>query len=241
MANQSPPQNKRSRMHEMLKSRPGDWFRDSDMSLRDQELLRSPNNMFSYDKCCFVRKIVYKQPAMPFTSLDWIVEHDELCKKRIHEAGGTLVGFSESATPSSVSPLYQSMIANVNIKGAPGGLFDWGYLTTSSQNVRIFKGPEYTCSAHPWDVMILKDCYANTSNLREIEAIADRRWDVLAMKVCEDVEVTDGACYTIPRDYDPAMRAGAIETVDNGNTQTIVPILPAIPVTDESLASNPSK
>lgn len=45
-------------MHEMLKSRPGDWFRDSDMSLRDQELLRSPNNMFSYDKDCFVRKIV---------------------------------------------------------------------------------------------------------------------------------------------------------------------------------------
>ncbi|KAI6325399.1 hypothetical protein MCOR29_003792 [Pyricularia oryzae] len=233
MPNRSPPKNKRSRMHEMLKSRPGDWFRDSDMSLRDQELLRSPSNMFSYDKDCFVRKI-----------LDWIVEHDELCKKRIQEAGGVLVGFPETAMPSSVSPPYQSMIVNVNIRGAPGGSFDWGYLTTSPQNVRIFKGPEYTCSAHSWDAMILKDCYANTSNLRKIEAIADRRWDILAMKLCEDIRapwlvfsirdpgpnlVTNGICYTIPRDYDPLMRAGAIETVVNGNTQTTVPIFPAVP------------
>ncbi|KAI6361571.1 hypothetical protein MCOR25_006476 [Pyricularia grisea] len=212
MQTRFPRQNKRSLMHEMLKSRPGDWFRGSDMSLRDQELLRSPNNMFSYDKGCFVRQIVYKQAALPFTTLEWVVEHDHLCKKRIHEAGGALVGFPETAMPSSVSPPYQSMIVNVNVKGAPGGLFDWGYLSTSSQNVRIFRGPESTCSAHPWDAMILKDCYANTSNLRDIEAICDRRWDILAMKMCEDVEVC-------PRDLHKICRFNLTKShVDNRDT-----------------------
>ena len=77
---------------------------------------------------------------------------------------------------------------NVNVKGAPGAGFDWGYLSTRPANIRIFKGPPQTCDLHPWDAMILRDCTTNTDTLNGLEYIASRKWDILVMKMCEDYD-----------------------------------------------------
>ena len=36
--------------------------------------------------------------------------------------------------------------------------------------------------------MVLRDCTTNTFNLDEIERFTSRKWDILAMKMCEDYD-----------------------------------------------------
>jgi len=79
---------------------------------------------------------------------------------------------------------------NVLINGAASrnAGFDAGIFSTAATNVRVFRGPPETCNIHPWDAMILRDCTPNSTNLYDIEAIASRKWDILAMKMCEDFD-----------------------------------------------------
>ena len=84
--------------------------------------------------------------------------------------------------------LNKYILVNVNIKGTLGSGFDWGFLSTRPENMRIFKGPPETCSAHPWDAMILRDCTSNTDTLSSIESMSSRKWDILCMKMCEDYD-----------------------------------------------------
>ena len=79
-------------------------------------------------------------------------------------------------------------LVNVNVVGTPlsGFYGDWGFLSTHPSNIRLFKGPRSTCQDHPWDAMILRDCIASSDNLWKIERVGSRKWDILAMKMCED-------------------------------------------------------
>lgn len=86
-----------------------------------------------------------------------------------------------------------TLLVNVNIQGAIGAGFLWGFLATQAENIRIFKGPAETCSIHPWDAMILRDCTTNTGTLDDLDAISSRKWDVLVMKMCEDHDCKDSA------------------------------------------------
>lgn len=71
-----------------------------------------------------------------FKQTDWVVEKDNKLKKLTFSAGGKLVGYNFS---SSAPIHWASVTVNVNIAAAPGQGFDWGYLSTSPRNIRIFK------------------------------------------------------------------------------------------------------
>lgn len=77
---------------------------------------------------------------------------------------------------------------NVEINGDVNAGFDCGLLTTQPRNIRILKGPPETCRLHPWDVMVLRDCTTNMTSVNELPYLADRRWDILAVKCCEDFD-----------------------------------------------------
>ena len=137
-----------------------------------------------------------------FKQIEWKVEEDVECKQMIASAGGKLIGFD-------LAPLnethWASMTINVNISAPPGQPFQWGFLSTSPKNIRIFKGPADTCeyvltkssatnlltmvdSLHPWDAMILRDCTTNTSSLHAVGKVSRRKWDILLIKCCEDFD-----------------------------------------------------
>lgn len=59
---------------------------------------------------------------------------------------------------------------------------------TRLPKVRIFKGPVESCSLHPWDAMILRDCHPNTDRLIGTKEVQSRTWDMLLMKMCEDYD-----------------------------------------------------
>ncbi|KAK5457167.1 hypothetical protein LTS15_004948 [Exophiala xenobiotica] len=159
----------------MLRSETVAWFRDQPIDQRDQDLINADHVGFvDYNKGSYLRKIT-----------QWVVETDQECKELVQSAGGKTYGFDNgSASPAH----WASVTVNVNINATPGAGFDWGYLSTQPHHIRIFKGPAKTCSEHPWDAMILRDCTPNTDNLGSIGSIASRRWDILCMKMCEDYD-----------------------------------------------------
>ncbi|KAG9241478.1 hypothetical protein BJ878DRAFT_558037 [Calycina marina] len=173
----------------MLRQYPEKWFGTTKIEQRDIGLLGAvPVNFVKYERSSpFVRKVVSKKPGEDFKQLDWVVEVDEEAKKLVAQAGGQLIGFGNDAIDKVD---FQSMIVNVNIVGTNSSGFDWGYLTTSGNNVRVFKGPSESCSIHSWDAMILRDCTTNTSSLKDIPKITGRKWDILAMRCCEDFDRT---------------------------------------------------
>lgn len=80
-----------------------------------------------------------------FKQTDWNVEEDVESKQMIASAGGKLIGFD---FPPSEPIDWASMTVNVNIQAPPGQGFEWGYLSTSPTNIRIFKVcclPPYLC------------------------------------------------------------------------------------------------
>ena len=79
-------------------------------------------------------------------------------------------------------------LVNVNIEGTPNAGFNWGFLATMPSKTRIFRGPPESCRIHPWDAMILRDCYASTDGIMGVSSIASSYWDILVMKMCEDYD-----------------------------------------------------
>jgi hypothetical protein len=136
------------------------------------------------------------------SKIDWTVENDSECRTMLLQAGATSI--PDFKLPTAAPYRYASLVGktrpiclallkltsavNVNIKGTPGSGFDWGFLTTKASNVRIFRGPPQTCTLHPWDAMILRDCTPNTDTLRGVELVRGNRWDILVMKMCEDFD-----------------------------------------------------
>ncbi|RYP01088.1 hypothetical protein DL764_006322 [Monosporascus ibericus] len=157
----------------LLRCKPGAWFRDSPVDERDRALLDAQDVPWvHYAKTSYLRKT------------DWTVENDDACKKMVAEAGGQLVGFDlDVSSPAQ----WKAMKVNVNIT-AKNTSFDWGFLSTTPSKVRIFRGAAESCPDHPWDAMILRDCYANAGGMQAVDSISSRYWGVLVMKMCEDYD-----------------------------------------------------
>ncbi|RDW63743.1 hypothetical protein BP6252_11288 [Coleophoma cylindrospora] len=189
--------------HDMIHENPAMWFRDAAIDDRDRRLLDFGQVAFlTYGEGSFVRKMAslpstprphtadlyvqnHKKASESSQQTEWTVEEDESCKNLVWSAGGELYGFTFApAAPVS----WDSFTVNVNIKGAPGAGFDRGFLSTAASNIRIFRGPPESCEEHPWDAMILRDCTSNTTNLHDLDYVASRKWDILAMKMCEDYD-----------------------------------------------------
>ncbi|KAH7360776.1 hypothetical protein BKA65DRAFT_473911 [Rhexocercosporidium sp. MPI-PUGE-AT-0058] len=169
-----------------MRTDPAAWFRDAPIENRDLDLLNAyPVSFVDYFKGSFLRKVYHMKAREGFKQTEWIVEEDVECKQMIASAGGKLIGFD---FPPSDPIDWASMTINVNINAPPGQGFVWGYLSTSPANIRIFKGPDFTCDLHPWDAMILRDCTTNTSGMNDIDRISRRKWDILLMKCCEDFD-----------------------------------------------------
>jgi hypothetical protein len=134
----------------------------------------------------------------------WVVETDQECKELVQSAGGKTYGFDNGSASTAhwasvtgrLAACYRDtnvqllliLLVNVNINGTPGAGFGWGFLSTRPHHIRIFKGPAKTCSEHPWDAMILRDCTSITHSLCDVGSIASRKWDILCMKMCEDYD-----------------------------------------------------
>ena len=148
------------------------------------------------------------------------MEKDIECKTMVSSAGGNLYGYpfthagavhwasisgKEIYNPNNLLLCTTLTIpVQVNIQGVHGAGFNWGFMAGVPDKIRIFKGPTSTCPKHPWDAMILRDCTTNTFNLNGIKHIASRKWDILAMKMCEDYDrkcslYSDTAVITRPR------------------------------------------
>ncbi|KIW70570.1 hypothetical protein, variant [Phialophora macrospora] len=177
---------KRDMALHILREQPLAWFRDAPIDMRDTNLIRAePVPWLDYSQGSFLRKIYHMKAGEEFQTTDWVVENEEACKELVRSAGGQLVGYDNTIS----EPIHwASMTVNVNVSAKPGYGFDWGFLSTRPSNIRIFKGPPETCAHHPWDAMILRDCTGNTGNLNSIESIAQRKWDILCMKMCEDYD-----------------------------------------------------
>ncbi|KAK5079369.1 hypothetical protein LTR51_001566 [Lithohypha guttulata] len=159
----------------MIASYPEKWFRGTPIDDRDKALLSAPSVSFiDYTPRSFLRKLT-----------NWNVEADGDCKRKIFEGGATEVGFNFG---ERVELSYNLMTINVSIQGARGAGFDWGFLSNSGKDARLFGGPPETCHDHPWDALILRDCNTNTDTLNRIHSIASRKWDVLLLKMCEDYD-----------------------------------------------------
>ncbi|KAK0124536.1 hypothetical protein ONS95_009485 [Cadophora gregata] len=169
-----------------MRTDPSAWFRDSPIENRDLDLLNAyPVSFVDYDKTSFLRKVYHMKAGEKWKQTEWQVEEDVECKQMIASAGGKLVGFD---FPPSDKTHWAFMTINVSITAPPGQGFEWGFLSTTPTNIRIFKGPASTCDLHPWDAMILRDCTTNTSVLNTIGKVARRKWDILLMKCCEDFD-----------------------------------------------------
>ncbi|KAK8055728.1 hypothetical protein PG993_000955 [Apiospora rasikravindrae] len=180
-----------SKKHEaalcMMRVRPLDWLRHGPIDVRDLQLINAnPVAFVEYGGSSFVRKLE--------------------CMGIVGQMGGTVVGFESSAADGAVNDLTYTLV-NVNITAPRGQGFVWGYLSTRAENVRIFRGPLDTCSIHPWDAMILRNCTANTDSMAAKEEISSRKWDILAMKMCED--------YDAPWLVVAVRDSGAVSDADN--------------------------
>ncbi|KAI1255234.1 hypothetical protein MGN70_003298 [Eutypa lata] len=174
--------------HNMIRNKPEAWFKDSPIDDRDRALINAgPAPFVSYGQRSYLRKMYHlKQGEEEFGSSDWSVEEDKACKKMVSHAGGQLVGFNDIDVSNPVQ--WKSMKINVNIEGTPNAGFNWGFLATMPSKTRIFRGPPESCRIHPWDAMILRDCYASTDGIMSVSSIASRYWDILVMKMCEDYD-----------------------------------------------------
>ncbi|RYP76724.1 hypothetical protein DL769_003555 [Monosporascus sp. CRB-8-3] len=168
-----------------LQYKPEAWFRDSPVDDRDRALLDAQDVPWvHYAKTSYLRKVYHMKQGEGFESTDWMVENDDACKKMVAEGGGQLVGFD----PDVSNPgQWKAMKINVNIT-AKNTSFDWGFLSTTPSKVRIFRGVAESCLDHPWDAIILRDCYANTGGMQAVDSISSRYWDILVMKMCEDYD-----------------------------------------------------
>ncbi|KAK5198812.1 hypothetical protein LTR72_005114 [Exophiala xenobiotica] len=170
----------------MLRSEIVAWFRDQPIDQRDQDLINADHVGFvDYNKGSYLRKIYHMKPGEAFKQTQWVVETDQECKELVQSAGGKTYGFDNG---SASTANWASVTVNVNINATPGAGFDWGFLSTQPHHIRIFKGPAKTCSEHPWDAMILRDCTSNTHSLCDVGSVASRKWDILCMKMCEDYD-----------------------------------------------------
>ncbi|RYP76347.1 hypothetical protein DL771_001786 [Monosporascus sp. 5C6A] len=161
------------------------WFRGSPVDDRDRALLDAQDVPWvHYAKTSYLRKIYHMKQSEGFETTDWTVENDDACKKMVAEAGGQLIGFDLDVCNSAQ---WKAMKVNVNIT-AKNTSFDWGFLSTTPSKIRIFRGAVESCPDHPWDAMILRDCYANTGGMQAVDSISSRYWDILVMKMCEDYD-----------------------------------------------------
>ncbi|KAI1843391.1 hypothetical protein JX266_010388 [Neoarthrinium moseri] len=213
---------KGDRARRLLRLETESWFRGYTIDERDRALLDADNVSFvDYTAGNYVRKLFHMKRGEQFGETDWTVEADDDCKKKVAQAGGAIVGYGPF--PDSSIP-WVSMTVNTNIKCAKDAGTSWGYLSTHPSNIRIFRGPPNTCPDHPWDAMILRDCHTNSSNFHRIDQIASRRWDILAMKMCEDydhpwvvVSVKDAGEAARPeRDCNDAHECGCIRDPNDG-------------------------
>ncbi|RYP79469.1 hypothetical protein DL770_006650 [Monosporascus sp. CRB-9-2] len=186
-----------------LQCKPEAWFRGSPIDERDRALLDAQDVPWvHYAKTSYLRKIYHMKQGEGFETVymlpiiyvfclltnteqtDWMVENDDACKKMVAEAGGQLVGFDLDVSNHAH---WKAMKVNVNIT-AKNTSFDWGFLSTTPSKARIFRGAAESCPDHPWDAMILRDCYANTGGMQADDSISSRYWDILLMKMCEDYD-----------------------------------------------------
>ncbi|KAK7940730.1 uncharacterized protein PG986_013117 [Apiospora aurea] len=170
-----------SKKHEaalcMMRVRPLDWLRHGPIDVRDLQLINAnPAPFVSYGHTSYVRKLYYRKAGDErFYESNWTVENNQKCMDIVAQMGGNVVGFESGAADGAVNDLTFTLVG-------------WGFLSTRAENVRIFRGPLDTCSIHPWDAMILRDCTASTDNMIAEEEISSRKWDILAMKMCEDYD-----------------------------------------------------
>ncbi|KAK8873409.1 hypothetical protein PGQ11_003923 [Apiospora arundinis] len=201
----------------MIRVRPLEWLRHAPIEVRDLVLINAnPVPFVKYGQSSFVRKLYYRKTGdMTFHHATWTVEDNENCMDIVTKMGGSVVGFESGLTNSAVNDLSYTLV-NVNIDATPKQGFNWGFLSTRAENVRIFRGPSDTCAYHPWDAMILRDCTTNTDSMTAVEEISSRKWDILAMKMCEDydnpwlvVAVHDsGLASDVPRGLPDCCRPG---------------------------------
>ncbi|KAK8138071.1 aaa family atpase protein [Apiospora sp. TS-2023a] len=173
----------------MMRVRPMDWLRQGPIDVRDEQLINANAVSFvTHGSMSYVRKLYYRKAGdLKFYESNWTVENNQTCMDIVAQMGGNVAGFESGAANGAVGDLSYALV-NVNITAPPNQGTGWGYLSTRAENVRIFRGPRDTCPDHPWDAMILRDCTANTDNLIAKEEISSRKWDILAMKMCEDYD-----------------------------------------------------
>ncbi|POS81349.1 hypothetical protein DHEL01_v200279 [Diaporthe helianthi] len=193
--------------YEMLRAEPKKWFRDTQVDERDLALIKaSPVPWIEIGKQSFLKHVHHKLKDQPFETTMWTVENDKTLRGMISAVGAGFTGFAnppihlpgrnlECMTGSyppcllfRLSSTTDLVIVNVNISGkiAPG--VTWGLLSGRPSKARVLAGPSETCDKHPWDIMILRDFHTNTSGLDGVERIASRQYDILLMKMCEDMD-----------------------------------------------------
>ncbi|KAI1270369.1 hypothetical protein F5Y18DRAFT_421861 [Xylariaceae sp. FL1019] len=158
----------------MMCSHPEEWFRDQEVDARDRALLNAAFLPFvQYNQTSFVREMYTMKEG-----------HDVF-----QDAGGKLTGFTYEDTGSGN---WKSIKVCVNINvpktETAGFACAWGKMGAKPSNIRIFKGPARSSQFHPWDAMILRDCVASTDSFIYHREIGTRKWDILAMKMCEDYD-----------------------------------------------------
>ncbi|KIW27336.1 uncharacterized protein PV07_07084 [Cladophialophora immunda] len=170
----------------LLHNNPSAWFRDATIEPRDRELIAAePVSFLDYSARSYLRKIYHMKAGENFKMTNWMVETDDECKELVRSAGAKLYGYDKGPSPSVH---WASVTVNVNVWGGPRAGFEWGFLSTTPDNIRIFKGPAHCCPLHACEAMILRSCSANTDTLGLTEGIGDRMWDILCMRMGQDYD-----------------------------------------------------
>ncbi|KAG6362697.1 hypothetical protein INS49_007790 [Diaporthe citri] len=174
--------------HKLLRDDPSQWFRGTQVDDRDLALINAdPVPWIDIGQQSYLKHVHHKLKDQPFKTTHWTVENDKALRGMISEVGA---GFNGGAKPPVHLPArdWESMMVNVTITGniAPG--VTWGLLSGRPSKARVLAGPCSTCTAHPWDIMILRDFHTNTSGLDQVSSIASRQFDILLMKMCEDMD-----------------------------------------------------
>ncbi|KAI0136737.1 hypothetical protein BJ170DRAFT_603009 [Xylariales sp. AK1849] len=173
---------KSARALRMIRVKSKIWFKSHAVDDRDRALLDAePVSFMDYTQRNYVCNISHVEKGEHLGETDWTIDADKSCMEMVSSAGGAFTGFKLNPCPTN----FVSMTVNVHIQGPPGANFDDGYLSTQPRHIRVFEGPRKDCPCHPWHAMILRDCTTNSHSLHLVEDIASRKWDILAVSMCD--------------------------------------------------------
>ncbi|KAL2284871.1 hypothetical protein FJTKL_08689 [Diaporthe vaccinii] len=175
------------RGHKLLRDDPSQWFRGTQIDDRDLALINAgPVPWINIGQQSYLKHVHHKIKDQPFETTHWTVENDKALRDMISEVGAGFTGWAKPLVLPTRD--WESMLVNVTVTGniAPG--VTWGLLSGRPSKARVLAGPCSTCPEHPWDIMILRDFHTNTSGLDQVSSIASRQFDILLMKMCEDMD-----------------------------------------------------